>query len=95
MEKLGIGVTINAIFLLGTLTYGWALMTLWAWFVVPTFKVPTLSLALAIGLSLTIRLFTYQGESEQESSPRKPWTDVIMNMIGKSIVSPGFAVLYG
>lgn len=35
----------------------WALTLLWAWFVVPTFDVPALTIPVALGLSLIIALF--------------------------------------
>lgn len=36
---------------------GWVLTVLWSWFVVPTFGLPELSIAVAIGLSLIVGMF--------------------------------------
>ncbi len=47
----------------GAIVEGWALATLWGWFVVGTFNVPELSLALAIGLILTVRLVCHNQRS--------------------------------
>lgn len=35
---------------------GWVASVLWAWFVVPLFNAPTLSIAYAIGLSVSARV---------------------------------------
>jgi hypothetical protein len=40
------------------LVESWVASILWGWFVVPTFGLPPLSLALALGLAVTVRLIT-------------------------------------
>lgn len=39
---------------------GFALKTLWAWFVVPTFGLPELSIPVAIGIALIVSLLAHQ-----------------------------------
>lgn len=50
----------------GTAWYGWILTILWAWFVVPTFRAPVLTLPVAIGLALIARLFGFSTSSTDE-----------------------------
>lgn len=53
---------------------GWVLTVLWSWFVVPTFDLPELSIAVAIGLSLIVGMFrgynttTTKDENEETST---------------------------
>lgn len=39
---------------------GWVLTMMWAWFVVPTFGLPVLSVVPAVGLALIVSMLTYQ-----------------------------------
>jgi len=49
---------------------GYVLTVLWGWFVVPTFGLPALSLAPAIGMSMVVSFLTHQSDAtkEQEGS---------------------------
>jgi len=51
------GPLIVAFFVLISAYYAWVLTYLWAWFVVPLFGLPVLTLAQAFGLSLVIHYF--------------------------------------
>ena len=44
----------------GYLLNGLALKMLWGWFMVPTFGLPTLSLAQAIGVGIMVGFLTHQ-----------------------------------
>ena len=46
---------------------GYVLTVLWAWFVVPTFNLPALALAPAIGLSLVVSYLTHQSDAAKAS----------------------------
>jgi hypothetical protein len=50
---------------------GYALTVSWAWFIVPVFALPALSLKFAAGLALTVRLLTltYQPQTEEIGTP--------------------------
>lgn len=51
---------------------GWVLTVLWGWFVVPTFALPKLSIAVAIGLTLIVGMFkSYQVKNEEKSTEDK------------------------
>lgn len=61
---------------------------LWSWFVVPTFRLPELSIAVAIGLSLIVGMF--KGYSNPEKTEDEDVyvriTRVIMLFVGPLIV---------
>ena len=46
-----------ALVVVGSLMNGWALSTLWGWFIVPLFGVPSLTIAQAIGVAITVSTF--------------------------------------
>jgi hypothetical protein len=48
---------------------GFVLMLLWAWFIVPTFGLPMLSLATSIGLDLVVSLLTGHPETGENYKP--------------------------
>jgi hypothetical protein len=48
---------------------GYVLSVLWAWFMVPAFGLPALSVALAIGLSLIVGLVTHQRTGREIEKP--------------------------
>jgi hypothetical protein len=66
-------------FALAIAAHGFALSTLWGWFVTPLFGAPALSIATAIGLYCVTRLFTIalQREEDKELEPveqlKKSW----------------------
>lgn len=70
---------------LGSIYSGWILKTLWSWFVVPTFGLPGLSIASAIGLGLVVRWLTYvhrpeSGEEEAKSFGEK-WLAAVLTSV--------------
>jgi hypothetical protein len=64
------GVTAFAgIIAISSLINGWAFSVLWAWFIVPVFGAPPLSIPQAIGIALIVGvLFTRSGGNEKEGS---------------------------
>lgn len=73
---------------------GWALATLWAWFIAPVFSVSNLSIANAIGIATVVNFIV--------PKPAKPKSDTkptIQEAIGQSLLEvfliPLFAVLFG
>lgn len=58
-EKRGIGCVLVAMMviipaLIGAIVNGWAFATLWGWFIVPIFSLPSLHIAEAIGVALIV-----------------------------------------
>lgn len=53
-NKVAIMVIISALILIGAIVNGWAFATLWGWFIVPIFSLPSLHIAEAIGVALIV-----------------------------------------
>lgn len=49
------------------LVIGFTLATLWGWFIVPTFELPALSLAAAIGFAMVVGFLTYHFDSAKHA----------------------------
>jgi hypothetical protein len=66
--------------ILATLTIirGWVLCKLWIWFAVPTFNLPVLSIAQALGVSLIVGMLTLHQMPKNDKG------------IGKSLVTAAF-----
>ena len=71
---------------------GYVLSVAWGWFVAPTFSVPRLGVVVAIGLTATVRLVTYQHiEDESEKKPLdQRWDGIFV----RSFVVPGFMLFF-
>lgn len=77
-----------------TLSYilrGWALSILWGWFIVETFKLPSINIPKAIGLSLIIGFLTYQISENDDKEPG----EAIPRLIAVGISYPLIAVFTG
>lgn len=64
----GVGALVGLLGLLaiGAVWKGYVLTVLWGWFVVPTFGLPVLAIAPAIGLSLVVSFLTHQSDATKE-----------------------------
>lgn len=49
-----------ALLVITVIWYAFVLKTLWRWFIVPTFKLPELTLPVAIGAVLIVQFLTFQ-----------------------------------
>lgn len=49
---------------------GFVLIKLWGWFIVPTFALPTLGLAAAIGIAMIIRYLTHEHKWDGEKNKK-------------------------
>lgn len=62
---------------------GYVLTVLWGWFFVPTFGLPALALAPAIGVSLVVGFLTYQSDAskEQEGSSSERFAKTVAHAL--------------
>jgi hypothetical protein len=77
---------------------GWALSLLWDWFVVSTFDVPSLSIPIAIGLSIVVGYLTASApDLDKASKPKSDWEQVASLFMGLlySFFHPLFALGIG
>jgi hypothetical protein len=87
-------VVVTALIPVGWMLNGWALMTLWGWFVTPTFGTPVPTMACAIGLSAIAGYLTWQPLPDVETKEREKtftFSLALTNIIGR----PLFAVMFG
>jgi len=59
-KAIGIVLGFFALTAANSLLRGYVLTVLWGWFIVPTFHLPQLSLAAAIGVALVVHFTTHQ-----------------------------------
>lgn len=50
----------------GPIWSGYVLSVMWNWFLVPAFHMPQISVALAIGITMLVRMITYNPSYEKE-----------------------------
>ena len=68
---------------------GWALATMWRWFVVPIFHLPALGLAYAIGIGLVASLLTHQDKGKPD--PSDTWYRPVTSALMRPLVTLGIA----
>jgi hypothetical protein len=74
---------VAVIFAVSCIWSGWVLHVLWAWFVVPLFGLPALTVPYAIGLSLVSKMLRGRGYSDKDESF---WKSLMNAAIGPAIV---------
>lgn len=73
---------------------GWALMTLWGWFITTLFETaPILGLWQAVGLALVVRFLTKSWDSNK--SEDKGLSDAIGQALAVVILRPALSVAFG
>jgi len=60
---------------------GWVLTVLWGWFIVPTFRAPELSIAVAIGLTLIVGMFKDINIKNSEKSSEDRLVEAIATVL--------------
>lgn len=84
----GIVAGLPLLLLVSSCVNGWVLTKLWAWFMVPIFHLPALTLWPAIGVAMVIRFLTYQDTNNKRGIGESVALAVI-----QPIVSLGFGWL--
>jgi hypothetical protein len=70
---------------------GYVLSVLWAWFAVPAFGLPPLSIPLAIGLALVAGALTNHKAGNEAKDPDAGWSAVVIY----GCMKPAVALLFG
>mgnify|MGYP007030467162 CR=1 FL=1 len=81
-------------FALGPILHGWALSTLWSWFISPIFSAPNLPIPSAIGIALIIQL-AVRTEFNEKKSEVSDASELLVAFLVKVLMPPVFAVGYG
>ena len=71
---------------------GWVLSVLWEWFVVPTFSVSSLSIPVAIGISLVIGMLTKEGKPRDDK--KKDTYELVGEILG-TVFAPLVTLIVG
>lgn len=81
--------------ILSSILMGYALSVLWGWFMVPTFGLPHLAIAPAIGLSLVVHCLTVSTtyhEDERSYAEKLLYSMVISVLMPLIVLSMGYVV---
>jgi len=74
--------------------YGFVLMKLWGWFVVPTFGVAPISWVVGGGIMLLVRLLTLPEPKNDKAEVKKPLSEHLMFLLGTMLI-PWYSLLVG
>ena len=88
---LGILLFLPLVIVVGAISGGWALSTLWGWFIVPVFGLPSISIVQAIGISLLVGSF----KGSSQSSRKDKTTSESLGEITVALLMPPFSVFLG
>ena len=69
MSVLILVLIVTGLEIVSSIWNGYVLTVLWGWFVVPTFHLPVLTLAPAIGIALVIGFMTHRPDVKSDETP--------------------------
>jgi hypothetical protein len=94
---IGGGIVLTVLFLTSAyafLAHGFVAMKLWQWFIVPSFHVEPISVMVAGGIMLLVRLFTYQNTPPTKKEDERSFKEKVLHFIG-IILIPWYSLLIG
>ena len=89
---LGAGCLVVLLLAGASIVQGFVLAQMWAWFVVPLFHLPALSVAAAIGLALTVGMVTRNSEPEDKD---KSTAERLITSLIKAFLAPVITLAMG
>ncbi len=89
---IGVMISVVLVSVVGAIINGWALSTLWGWFIVPVFDLPILTIIQAIGISLILGYIT---SKEPKHSDDRKSSDRIIESTAHTLATPLFSVGIG
>ena len=92
---LGGIVGVGALVCFNSIINGYVLTVLWDWFMVPTFGLPHLSLAPAIGMALVVSYLTHQSIPSSEKEDKEDIGLTIAKAVFRSVAYPALVLLFG
>ena len=92
MAFLGYTFTVLIYVVFGALWRGYVLFVIWAWFIVPTFGAPTLSIPAAIGVSLIVAYLARDGRPAEKV---KKFSEQLSNALVRAGLAPLIALGIG
>lgn len=96
MTCVGLVVSIALLTVLGMFMNGWALSTIWNWFIPPVFHLVPLTLWQAVGVSMVFELFTGTNKISKSQSDNKNTsaTEALLTGVVTAILVPVFSVFF-
>lgn len=92
MKIIGYVTSFIVVIVFASIWSGYALSVLWAWFIVPTFDLPLLSIPAAIGVSMIVSYMTHQTiPSDKDES----FFEKIIKGILEAMLKPAFTLGFG
>ena len=76
----------------GTLMNGWALSTIWNWFIPPIFRLTSLTLWQAIGVAMVFELFTGTNKLNKSDGEKKSTGERLVEGVLTAVFVPLFSV---
>jgi hypothetical protein len=86
-------VVLGGMMFLSAMFNGYALSVLWGWFIVPTFNLPPLSVAPAIGVAMVVSYLTHQVNDCEKNE--QGFLEGIGKGLFMAIAKPLFALFFG
>ena len=90
---IGSIVGVLALLVVASMWKGYVLTILWAWFVSPTFGLPALALAPAIGFAMVVSFLTHQSDASKE--PEGDFSERAIKAVAHTLVMPAFVLGIG
>ncbi len=98
LESIGKLFVGGLLLVLNLVSRGWAISTLWNWFVAPPFNAPRLTILSAIGLAMAVTLFTFDWRKaikEAAEDKDKEWGKASQTSFIIAVIGYPFAVFAG
>ena len=95
MEAMQGSLLIGITMILGPTINGWALSVLWGWFIAPTFGLSKLSVPMAMGLAVVVRMFMPTDFLAAAERKQVSMSGAVGMVIGGAIIAPLGAVGFG
>lgn len=94
MKIVGYIVSWLGVIVLGSLFYGFALATLWGWFLVPALHAAPISIPQAIGISLVVNMFTARTGGSEKKENKEP-AEVLLAAAISAFLVPLIVLIFG
>ena len=90
---LGLIVSLVVLAVVAAVANGWALVTIWNWFIPPIFGLVPLTLWQAVGVSMVFNLFVgVKNKSSNSDTKNKTFGEVFVSSLSEIILTPLFTV---
>jgi len=93
MAAIGTIVSISTLFTLSAIFRGFAFTYAWKWFIIPTFHVPPIDIATAIGFALIVGFF--KPDKAEKDKPKQNIPELWIEAIARTVFEPVIFLFLG